>query len=525
MKWSKLAVPLLLAATAGATVWGVRGLVGQSGWKGLPYVGTQDTEMAAYKTDTVRSGSVAVTISEDGSIAFGTLEQTFSLSGAETIVSTSADSASASSSGQSQSRGGGSTGGMGTGSSDSSISGNGGSGGGGSSASGSSQATESQSLTLEVEEVYLKAGQVVQEGDPVLKFTQDSIDTARSTLESALHTAELKVRQEEINTESAKAEADYNYNLYLVEGKTAQATYEATLARLDKAVADLEEDLAESQELIDEYQELVDDGDEDYEDELEDEQERYEDLQDELIIAQNNRTTQSIEAKKAYEEAMTNYRYADQLYAIDTDGLEDSLSEAQAALADAQEALADFEEAVGNGTLTAEAAGTVSTVSCAAGDTLSDGSVIMDVTDSSDVTMTVLVSQEDIPNISVGDSAQISLDAFAGQTFTGEVSSIETTASMGSSTVNYSVGVALTGDVSRIYAGMTGEAVFGIQSEEDVLYVSNAAVHQDGARIYVKVLEQDGTTSEQDVQTGFSNGKNVAILEGLTEGQTVVIER
>ena len=516
MRWSKIVVPLVLIAAAGAAAWGIRGIAGQNGWRFPPAAGNAETESELYKTEPVRKGAIAVTISEDGSVAFGTQQQIFSLTGAESVSTADSSSSSAGQSGQGQSRGGEASmpGGM-----------NGGGGGFSSSAGTESSAqSDSETLSLEVEEVYIRTGQGINEGDPVLKFTQESIDSCRTSLETALHSAELKVRQEEISVESARAEADYNYSLYLAEGKTAQATYDATIAKLDKAVADLEEDLEESQDLIDEYQEKVDDG-EDYDDELEEEKEHYDDLQDELTIAKNNRVTQAIEAKKTYEEAMTNYRYADQLYEIDTDGLEDGLKEAQDALEEAQKALADFDEAVGDGTLTAEISGAVSAVSCQKGDELTDNSTVLEATDLSDASMTVLVAQEDIPNISIGDPVQISLDAFGKEVFSGEVSSIETSASMGSSTVNYSVKIAFTGDVSRIYAGMTGEAVFGIQSEEDVLYVSNAAVFQDGTRIFVKVQEKDGTIREQDVRTGFSNGRNVEILEGLTEGQTVVIGR
>ena len=46
----------------------------------------------------------------------------------------------------------------------------------------------------------------------------------------------------------------------------------------------------------------------------------------------------------------------------------------------------------------------------------------------------------------------------------------------------------------------------------------------DGTRSFVKVLEEDGTIVETDIETGFSNGNTVAVVSGLEEGDTVLIE-
>lgn len=40
----------------------------------------------------------------------------------------------------------------------------------------------------------------------------------------------------------------------------------------------------------------------------------------------------------------------------------------------------------------------------------------------------------------------------------------------------------------------------------------------------MKVLNEDGTIVETDIETGFSNGKTVAVESGLEEGQIVLIE-
>lgn len=472
----------------------------------------------SYKEETVKYGSVISGITESGSVTIGSNEQTFSL---EALVSVSESSSSGSSSGGSQSaQGTDQMGGMSS-SSMGGMSGMSSSSTGGSSSSSTSSA--SVSAGLDVEELYVAAGQVVEQGDPILKLTQESIEEYRSELESAVKSAELSVTQEEINVESKRAEADYTYEMYLAKGKTAKETYDATITSLENDVTDLEEELQESADAIAEYESELEAG-EDVEEELEEEQLNYSSIEAKLQIAKNTLTTQSIEAKQTYEKAMTNYQYADQLYAIDTDGLEDDLDDAKEVLEDTQEALDNFNAQIGDGIVYAEYSGTVSEVLCSVGDTLTDSTSLLTYAASDDVTMTVSVAQDDISQISVGDEASVELTAYKEETFPATVTSIAAATSMGFSTVNYNVTVQFTGDISKVYSGMTGEATFVVQSASDTLYISNKAVHMDGAKSYVKVKNADGSITETEIETGFSNGSKVAVLSGLEEGQIVLIE-
>ena len=132
-----------------------------------------------------------------------------------------------------------------------------GSGGGAFAEMTTSQSSSSGDTTsLTVEEVYAASGQAVSEGDKILKITDDSIASYRAELEAAVKSAQLQVKQEEVNVESKKAEAEYNHEMYLAEGETAQETYEATIASLDKAVSDLEEELADAKETLDTYDDV-----------------------------------------------------------------------------------------------------------------------------------------------------------------------------------------------------------------------------------------------------------------------------
>ena len=84
--------------------------------------------------------------------------------------------------------------------------------------------------------------------------------------------------------------------------------------------------------------------------------------------------------------------------------------------------------------------------------------------------------------------------------------------------------VAFTGDVSGVYADMTANVTFIQEQVTDVLYVSNKAIRTEGTASYVKVKDADGTVRTVDVVTGFSDGVNVEIVSGLSEGEIVLVE-
>lgn len=220
-----------------------------------------------YEETTVQRGSVISGVTESGTVEFGTMEQTFTVAEI-TEVEISSDTSSED------------TGAAGTAGSDSaasvqmtsaqtgtSMSAAGAAAMGGSSAESGSSSSGTET-SLEVEEVYVSPGQAVQEGDQILKLTEESILAYREQLQSAVEAAGLSVTQEEINVESKQAQADYTYEMYLAEGESAEETYNATIESLEAAVEEIEEQIEE----------------EDDEDELEE-------LEAELKIAQNNLQT------------------------------------------------------------------------------------------------------------------------------------------------------------------------------------------------------------------------------------------
>jgi len=201
------------------------------------------------------------------------------------------------------------------------------------------------------------------------------------------------------------------------------------------------------------------------------------------------------------------------------------LTEAEETLEDAQSALATFQCLVVDGIVKANFSGTIISVGYQTGDEISSAISIVTYGNPDEVTISVSVDQEDVASIAVGDSVNIEFTAYTGTSYEGTVSEIATSpTSERSSTVSYAVTVKVNGDVSSLYSGMTANVTFITKQMENVLYVSNKAVITEETKTYIKVKDSEGNIEKREVTTGFSDGSNVEVVSGLTEGETALIE-
>ena len=228
-----------------------------------------------------------------------------------------------------------------------------------------------------------------------------------------------------------------------------------------------------------------------------------------------------------------------------------------------QTAKDNLQEAV----LTAPHAGTVVAINGAVGETAGSGSsgssssssALIELVDSSSLTITALVNEADIASVSVGQPAQFTVAAYPSQTFRASVSSIDTEGVTTSSVVSYTVNMAVdmqSLNGAHVYPGMT--ATVNITTAESIgaLLVPAAALSFSSTAIQNGELSRTalrslttgssstsatGTTSTASgsrgivvelvkgklvpvlVTTGLTNGQYTQILSGLNAGAEVVI--
>ncbi|MEZ4870174.1 MAG: efflux RND transporter periplasmic adaptor subunit [Caldilineaceae bacterium] len=127
-----------------------------------------------------------------------------------------------------------------------------------------------------------------------------------------------------------------------------------------------------------------------------------------------------------------------------------------------QQALVSEEQAANNlaqAQIRAPIAGTVLSVEATVGQQIGAGTVVATMADTSHLQLTVNVAEVDITRLQPGQDAQVSIDAFPGQTFQGKVSQITPVSSSTSGIIDYPVTIRLTGDnLTAVRPGMTAVA-------------------------------------------------------------------
>ena len=110
-----------------------------------------------------------------------------------------------------------------------------------------------EDTSLYVEEVYVSSGDEVEAGTKYLKFTDDSIEDARSELESTVRETQIVYRNGVITTQESKIEAKYTYQQALLDAQQAQQVYEDTLASLQATLDAAEDEYTQAQDDYNEY--------------------------------------------------------------------------------------------------------------------------------------------------------------------------------------------------------------------------------------------------------------------------------
>jgi len=136
-------------------------------------------------------------------------------------------------------------------------------------------------------------------------------------------------------------------------------------------------------------------------------------------------------------------------------------------------------------------------------------------------TITINLTEIDAPKIKAGNKATVTLDAFPGKTFTGQVVSIDSAGSESSGVTTYPAVIKLDTDVSDIFSNMSAETNIITQMKDNILLVPVSAIQTQNDSTYVRILK-NGQIQQVPVETGISSDTQTEIVSGISEGDIVV---
>ena len=139
----------------------------------------------------------------------------------------------------------------------------------------------------------------------------------------------------------------------------------------------------------------------------------------------------------------------------------------------------------------------------------------------------VKVHESSLQKVTKGMPVRITVDAMPGEVFWGRVSKIGLLPDAQSVWMNpdlkvYQTEIDVLGDGSALRPGMTCLAEIVVEQHEDALYVPLQSVTRVGSQSVV-YLPGNGAPQMQPVKVGLDNNRLVHVLEGLREGQQVLL--
>lgn len=505
-------------------------------------------EEIVYKETQVRKGDLTVGVTESGSVTIGTIDQTFDLD-MSAYESDSSDTTTTTSSGP---------------------------GGNMFSMMQSDTTSSSTDYTreIEIEEVFVTAGQEVNKGDALFSVTQESTDSIKTDLEADEVSAQLALGELETSQKLSRLEAQHTKETSLVNGKLAQNTYDDSVFALNVTYVSKQNEIRDTNEEIVEWQtelaqlqvqyaeatnvcenaqyavvtmdsnniylymkqlEARDDAEaqveelksqiEELEDKIEEAQESVQTLTLEMNQAGRDLATGTIEAQITLEEETVESNQAEELYQVAIGYLDASLLSAQTDYENASDKLNEFSTYIVDQTVYAQYNGVITDIAISDGDALSSSQTLITLNNQDDITISVDLSEDQLETIDQEGKVNVSVDAYPDTIFEASISEVgdaQTDSSTGE--ITYAVAVLLQGELSGMFEGMTCDVTFITKESKEVIYVANRAVTREGNVSYVKMKDENGTIVQKEIKTGFSDGINVEVLEGLSEGDVVLIE-
>lgn len=193
---------------------------------------------------------------------------------------------------------------------------------------------------------------------------------------------------------------------------------------------------------------------------------------------------------------------------------------AEVARDSAYDAVKEAQRAFQDAVLVSPISGLVTQANGVPGQVVSITDLIAQVVDNSQVMFDTDIDESDIGKISVGQSAEVTLDAYAGQTFKGSVDQIlplTKTTSSGANVVT--VRIRLNTTPKTFVNGLTGEASIILSEVKNTLTIPQDALREDNT----VVIQKNKKLEPAKVQTGIFSDTDVEIKGGLENNEKVLL--
>lgn len=209
------------------------------------------------------------------------------------------------------------------------------------------------------------------------------------------------------------------------------------------------------------------------------------------------------------------------------------VTEARAQVAQAKAAADRAAEDMANATIRAPIRGTVLSRDVEIGSPVSsilnlgaNATLVMTLGDIDQVFVRGKVDEADIGRVRLGQPARIRVETFKDQVFNGRVTQISPMGVEKDNVTNFEVRVSIDNPGKELKANMTANAEIVLEEHADALIVPEAAITYDAQKnAFVEVVSPGAKNGRKKipVKLGVGNGTKVQILDGLKQGDKVIL--
>lgn len=253
-----------------------------------------------------------------------------------------------------------------------------------------------------------------------------------------------------------------------------------------------------------------------------------------LVVFDNDQTMLAVdEARAAVAEvqaALTDHRLrlernrllfsAGAISRQQLDEAERNSAQSVESLRQRQAQLASRQDEAGKLTVVAPFDGILTLQNVKEGDYVKANTVIATVADPSRYLVVVEVDELDVPNLHIGLPSVIAFDSMPEKRFDAMVARIVPQTDRVTKTSR--VYLSINASVEAIQGGMTATANIIYNTRKGALLVSKSSVFEEERRSYVWMIDK-GRLQKRQVRTGDSDLTFIEVLDGLAEGDQVVV--
>jgi HlyD family secretion protein len=157
----------------------------------------------------------------------------------------------------------------------------------------------------------------------------------------------------------------------------------------------------------------------------------------------------------------------------------------------------------------------------------SNATLIMTLGDVKELYVKGKVDETDIGVVKIGQAARITVDAYKNRVFKGEVFRIAPMGVEKDNVTRFEVRVSILNDLELLKVNMSANAEIVLEEHQNVLLIPESSlIYNEKRATSVEVPDISTKTGRRQVavKTGLGNGSKAEVLEGLKQGDQVILQ-